>query len=87
MYIWSYFLFQLGLNSIAMLTHLAPLSIFVDLVDIDAMGLVMVEDVMIFLRNRPTLEAFSGFNVLFYGLEVAVYAFEGSERYCSWSQK
>nr|XP_027127135.1 amino acid transporter AVT3B-like [Coffea arabica] len=76
-YIWSCFPFQLGLNSIPTLTHLAPLSIFADLVDMGAMGVVMVEDVMIFLRNRPALEAFGGFNVFFYGLGVAVYAFEG----------
>lgn len=76
-YIWSCFPFQLGLNSIPTLTHLAPLSIFADLVDIGAMGVVMVEDVLIFLRNRPVLAAFGGFNVFFYGLGVAVYAFEG----------
>jgi proton-coupled amino acid transporter len=37
----------------------------------------MVEDVMVFLKNRPALEAFGGFSVFFYGLGVAVYAFEG----------
>ncbi|KAL2522161.1 Amino acid transporter ANTL1 [Forsythia ovata] len=76
-YIWSCFPFQLGLNSIPTLTHLAPLSIFADVVDIGAMGIVMVEDVLIFLKNRPVLQAFGGFNTFFYGLGVAVYAFEG----------
>ncbi|CAI9110468.1 OLC1v1010501C1 [Oldenlandia corymbosa var. corymbosa] len=76
-YIWSCFPFQLGLNAIPTLTHLAPLSIFADVVDLGAMGVVMVEDVLIFLKNRPALEAFGGFNVFFYGLGVAVYAFEG----------
>ncbi|KDP43776.1 hypothetical protein JCGZ_22403 [Jatropha curcas] len=77
LYIWSCFPFQLGLNSIPTLTHLAPLSIFADVVDLGAMGVVMVEDVVSFLKNRPVLEAFGGFSVFFYGLGVAVYAFEG----------
>lgn len=32
---------------------------------------------MVFLKDRPVLEAFGGFSVLFYGIGVAVYAFEG----------
>lgn len=76
-YIWGCFPFQLGLNSIPTLTLLAPLSIFADVVELGAMGVVMVEDVMIYLQNRPVLEMFGGFNVFFYGLGVAVYAFEG----------
>ncbi|RWR90566.1 amino acid transporter ANTL1 [Cinnamomum micranthum f. kanehirae] len=77
LYIWGMFPFQLGLNSIPTLTHLAPLSIFADVVDMGAMGVVMVEDVVYFLRDRPVLQAFGGFSFLFYGLGVAVYAFEG----------
>ncbi|MCD7448694.1 Amino acid transporter avt3c [Datura stramonium] len=76
-YIWGCFPFQLGLNSVPTLTLLAPLSIFADIVELGAMGVVMVEDVMIYLQNRPVLEMFGGFNVFFYGLGVAVYAFEG----------
>ncbi|KAI3798778.1 hypothetical protein L1987_34057 [Smallanthus sonchifolius] len=76
-YIWACFPFQLGLNSIPTLTHLAPLSIFADIVDIGAMGVVMVEEVMIYLNSRPVLQAFGGFSVFFYGIGVAVYAFEG----------
>lgn len=76
-YIWGCVPFQLGLNSIPTLTHLAPLSIFADVVDFGAMGVVMVEDVMIFLKQRPVLQAFGGFSVFFYGIGVAVYAFEG----------
>ncbi|KAM0975120.1 amino acid transporter AVT3B-like [Malus sylvestris] len=76
-YLWGCFPFQLGLNSIPTLTHLAPLSIFADVVDLGAMGVVMVEDVIIFLQNKPALQAFGGFSVFFYGLGVAVYAFEG----------
>lgn len=76
-YLWACFPFQLGLNSIPTLTLLAPLSIFADVVDLGAMGVVMVEDVMIFLEQRPALQAFGGLSVFFYGLGVAVYAFEG----------
>ncbi|KAM7519963.1 hypothetical protein LguiB_018925 [Lonicera macranthoides] len=76
-YIWSCFPFQLGLNSIPTLTHLAPLSIFADVVDIGAMAIVMVEDAIIFLNHKPILQAFGNFSVFFYGLGVSVYAFEG----------
>ncbi|KAM3394425.1 amino acid transporter AVT3B [Capsicum galapagoense] len=76
-YIWSCFPFQLGLNSIPTLTHLAPLSIFADVVELGAMGVVMVEDVIIYLKSSHVLETFGGFGVFFYGLGVAVYAFEG----------
>ncbi|KAJ7967065.1 putative Amino acid transporter [Quillaja saponaria] len=76
-YIWSCFPFQLGLNSIATLTHLAPLSIFADVVDLGAMGVVLAKDVSIFLKQRPPVEAFGGLPVFFYGLGVAVYSFEG----------
>ncbi|XP_043711051.1 amino acid transporter AVT3B-like [Telopea speciosissima] len=76
-YIWAGFPFQLGLNSIPTLTHLAPLSIFADVVDIGAMGIVMVEDVQIITKQQQDLLAFGGWNVLFYGLGVAIYAFEG----------
>ncbi|KAJ0969057.1 hypothetical protein J5N97_021934 [Dioscorea zingiberensis] len=70
--------FQLGLNSIKSLTLLAPLSIFADVVDIGAMGVVVVEDLLIYLRERPDLAAFGGgISVVLYGLGVAVYAFEG----------
>ncbi|KAF7829063.1 amino acid transporter AVT3C-like [Senna tora] len=77
LFIWGCFPFQLGLNSIPTLTHLAPLSILADAVDIAAKSVVMVEDVFTFMKNRPALEAFGGFSVMFYALGVAVYAFEG----------
>lgn len=76
-YMWGCFSFQLGLNALPTLTHLAPLSIFADVIDIGAMGVVMVEDVMIYMKKMPTLISFGDLNVLFYGLGVAVYAFEG----------
>lgn len=56
---------------------MAPLSIFADAVDIAAKSVVMVEDVFVFFKNRPALEAFGGLSVFFYGIGVAVYAFEG----------
>ncbi|KAM7266989.1 hypothetical protein ACFE04_009155 [Oxalis oulophora] len=77
LYIWGCFPFQLGLNAIPTLTHLAPLSIFADIVDLGAMAVVMVEDVAIFLNERPEVQAFGGLSVFFYGMGVAVYAFEG----------
>ncbi|AED98135.1 Amino acid transporter AVT3A [Arabidopsis thaliana] len=76
-YLWGCFPFQLGLNSIPSLTHLAPLSIFADIVDVAATLVVMVQDVFIFLKRRPPLRVFGGVSVFFYGLGVAVYAFEG----------
>lgn len=76
-YIWGCFPFQLGLNSIPTLTHLAPLSIFAGAVDLGAMGVVMVEDVMVFMNAMPVTRAFTGFSNFFYGLGVSVYAFEG----------
>lgn len=77
LYIWGCFPFELGLNSIPSLTLLAPLSIFADIVDLAAMGLVMVEDALIFTKHMPAVEAFGSFSTFFYGLGVAVYSFEG----------
>ncbi|KAK4401308.1 Amino acid transporter AVT3C [Sesamum angolense] len=76
-YIWTCFPFQLGLNSIPSLTLLAPLSIFADVVDLGAMGLVMVEDFLVFTKQMPAVEAFGTLSTFFYGLGVAVYSFEG----------
>ncbi|KAJ1413335.1 Amino acid transporter, transmembrane domain [Sesbania bispinosa] len=77
LFLWGCLPFQLGLNAIPTLTHLAPLSIFADAVDIAAKGVVMVEDVLVFLENRPPLKTFGSLSVFFYSLGVAVYAFEG----------
>lgn len=78
LYIWGCFPFQLGLNSIKTLTHLAPLSIFADVVDLGAMAVVIVEDVKnITVEQRPDVVAFGGMSVFFYGMGVALYAFEG----------
>ncbi|PKU79080.1 amino acid transporter AVT3C [Dendrobium catenatum] len=69
--------FQLALNSIRSLTLLAPLSIFADIVDIAAMVVVLGVDVNTFAHRQPDLVSFGGSSVIFYGLGVAVYAFEG----------
>ncbi|XP_074264318.1 amino acid transporter AVT3B-like [Silene latifolia] len=76
-YLWGCLPFQLGLNSIPTLTHLAPLSIFADIVQIGAMGVVMAKDAVVITRNKPVVEAFQGWNMLFYCVGVCTYAFEG----------
>ncbi|KAK3000831.1 hypothetical protein RJ639_020689 [Escallonia herrerae] len=76
-YIWGCLPFQLGLNSIPTLTLLAPLSIFADIVDLGAMGVVYVKDVMIFANQMPAVRAFGSPSTFFYGLGVAMYSFEG----------
>lgn len=78
-YIWGCFPFQLGLNSIKTLTHLAPLSIFADVADLGAMGVVYIEDVLLMMRgvNFSELKTFGNISLFFYGLGVAVYSFEG----------
>ncbi|XP_051137621.1 amino acid transporter AVT3B-like [Andrographis paniculata] len=77
LYIWSCFPFQLGLNSIPTLTLLAPLSIFADIVDLGAMGVVIVQDGLMVAKQLPAVEAFGTVSTFFYGLGVAVYSFEG----------
>ncbi|KAK2642923.1 hypothetical protein Ddye_024686 [Dipteronia dyeriana] len=54
------------------LTNLDFESICADVVDLGAMGVVMVEDVMIFTKHWPVLKAFGDICV-----GVTVYAFEG----------
>ncbi|GJN26721.1 hypothetical protein PR202_gb14676 [Eleusine coracana subsp. coracana] len=76
-FIWAMLPFQLGLNSIKTLTLLAPLSIFADVVDLGAMGVVLGQDAVTWLANRPPVFAAAGPTELLYGLGVAVYAFEG----------
>ncbi|XP_047312701.1 amino acid transporter AVT3C-like [Impatiens glandulifera] len=79
-YIWGLFPFQLGLNAIPSLTHLAPLSIFADLVQIIAMTDVIVNDVMVLSNgvNLPIENAIGGLSTFVYGLGVAMYSFEGA---------
>ncbi|KAJ8767005.1 hypothetical protein K2173_012514 [Erythroxylum novogranatense] len=76
-YISGCFPFQLGLNSIPSLTQLAPLSIFADVVDLAAMVVVLFDDVSLIFKNRPQVRAFGSLSTFFYGMGVAVYAFEG----------
>jgi solute carrier family 36 (proton-coupled amino acid transporter) len=75
--IWAMLPFQLGLNSIKTLTLLAPLSIFADVVDLGAMGVVLGQDVAAWLAKPVPVVAFGGAGALLYGLGVSVYAFEG----------
>lgn len=76
-YLWGCLPFQMGLNSIPTLTHLAPMSIFADVVQIGAMGVVMVKDVMVYNETKPVVRAFGGWNVFLYCVGVCAYAFEG----------
>ena len=71
------FPFQLGLNMIQTLNHLDPLSIFVDVIEIVAILIVMVEDVLRYVKNTPNLEAFTSFSMIPYDVGVAIYTFEG----------
>lgn len=71
------FSISIRLNTVLSLTLLAPLSIFADVVDVGAMGVVLVEDVLIFTKQWPVVEAFGSLFMFFYGLGVAVYSFEG----------
>jgi proton-coupled amino acid transporter len=77
LFIWAMLPFQLGLNSIKTLTLLAPLSIFADVVNLGAMGVVIGQDVSTWLANHPPVVAFGPPAALLYGLGVSVYAFEG----------
>ncbi|KAI5679589.1 hypothetical protein M9H77_00816 [Catharanthus roseus] len=65
-YIWACFPFELGLNSIASLTVLAPLSIFADVVDLGAMGVVMADDSE--MEDKSKFGKILGFTMLFIGL-------------------
>ncbi|KAG9144778.1 hypothetical protein Leryth_017255 [Lithospermum erythrorhizon] len=76
-YIWSLLPFQLGLNSIRTLTHLAPLSIFADIVQFGAMGVVLVQDSVMISHQTHHVEAFGSLSTFFYGMGVAIYTFEG----------
>ena len=71
------FPFQLGTNMIWTPTHLAPLSIFIDVIEIVQILIVMVEDVLQYVKNTPNLKAFTGFSMIHYGVGVAIYTFEG----------
>ncbi|KAL5726282.1 hypothetical protein ACHQM5_009337 [Ranunculus cassubicifolius] len=64
-------------NTLVYLFNSAPLSIFADIVQIGAMGVVMFEDVLVILQQHHVLKTFGDLSVVFYGLGVSVYAFEG----------
>jgi hypothetical protein len=65
---WVVFPSQLRFNIIQTLTHMAPFSVLVNVVDIATMLIVMVEDVFLHLKNIPNLEVFVGFSVISYGV-------------------
>ena len=71
------FPFQFGINTIRTLTHLAPLSIFVYVIEIVEILIVMVEDVRQYAKNTPNLKAFTVFSTIPYGIGVEFYTFEG----------
>lgn len=76
-FIWAIFPLEL-IMSIRTLTHLAPFSIFADIVDISAMLTVVVQDVLSILSTvGPDFQAFTGFSAIPYGVGGAIYAFEG----------
>ncbi|KAA0037996.1 amino acid transporter ANTL1-like [Cucumis melo var. makuwa] len=77
-YVWGCFPSQLGLNFIQTLTHLAPLSIFANIVDLGAMVVMIVKDILFIFKQSPYAEAFGGFSVFFYGMGMTFYAFEGT---------
>lgn len=77
-FIWAIFPLELIMSGIRTLTHLAPFSIFADIVDISAMLTVVVQDVLSILSTvGPDVQAFTGFSAIPYGVGVAIYAFEG----------
>ncbi|KAE8677861.1 Amino acid transporter ANTL1 [Hibiscus syriacus] len=65
------------LNSVKTFTHLAPLSIFVDVVDIGAMGVVMVEELRLIMKQIQEVKAFGGVCVFFYFMGVVLFGYEG----------
>lgn len=77
-FIWAIFPLEIVMSGIRTLTHLAPFSIFADIVDISAMLTVVVQDVLSILSTSgPDVQAFTGFSAIPYGVGVAIYAFEG----------
>ncbi|CAM8934705.1 unnamed protein product [Rhodiola kirilowii] len=78
LFIWAMMPIQMGLNSIPTLTHLAPLSIFADVVGVGALGVAMANNARVFIAEKPALHAFKGSSSsLLYGVGVAAYAYEG----------
>ncbi|KAH7570925.1 hypothetical protein JRO89_XS05G0224400 [Xanthoceras sorbifolium] len=91
LYIWGCFPFLLRLKSIPTLIHLAPLSIFADVVDLGAIGVNknIYEEIVgekpnyggrchDFLGVRPVLKAFGDLSIFSYGIGVAIMPLKGS---------
>uniref|UniRef100_A0A7N0ZVV7 Amino acid transporter transmembrane domain-containing protein n=1 Tax=Kalanchoe fedtschenkoi TaxID=63787 RepID=A0A7N0ZVV7_KALFE len=77
LFIWALLPFQMGINSIPTLTHLAPLSILADVVGVGALGVAMAYNAGVFLSHRPAIHPFTGSSSLLYAVGVAAYAYEG----------
>eukprot|EP01018_Ginkgo_biloba_P029454 Gb_37193 [translate_table: standard] len=77
-FLWAIFPLELVMSGIRSLTHLAPFSIFADVVNISAMLTVMMEDLLSIAQSMgPHVKTFTGFDSIPYGVGVTIYAFEG----------
>ncbi|CAM6088035.1 unnamed protein product [Calypogeia fissa] len=77
-YVWLLFPFEAWLASIRSLTRLAPFSMFADIANVVAMGVVMSYDIIELKQEGVgTVHAFTGWGSLPFVLGVAIYAYEG----------
>lgn len=77
-YIWIVFPLQVLLAFIRSLTHLAPFSMFADIVNVSAMAVVMTtEFAAIATDHGEHVVAFTGWTNLLFSIGVAIYAVEG----------
>ncbi|KAB8100702.1 hypothetical protein EE612_031288, partial [Oryza sativa] len=65
---------KLRLNSIKTLTLLVPLSIFADVVDLGAVGVILRKDMSVWLTKPPLVFACGGLSAILYSIGVSVYA-------------
>lgn len=71
-------LMQVLLACIRSLTHLAPFSMFADIVNVAAMAVVMTKEFSIIIRDQGEhVQAFTGLTNLLFSIGVAIYAVEG----------
>ncbi|KAG0572037.1 hypothetical protein KC19_VG064100 [Ceratodon purpureus] len=77
-YVWIIFPFQVLLAYIRSLTHLAPFSMFADIVNVAAMSVVMTTEFAgIVTGHGEHVVAFTGWKNLLFSIGVAIYAVEG----------
>lgn len=77
-YVWIVLPLQVLLAFIRSLTHLAPFSMFADIVNVAAMGVVMTtEFAAIVTGSGEHVVAFTGLKNLLFAIGVAIYAVEG----------